>query len=321
MKLDNATPFPAYLGRTVIEGQRMFASLGARVTYDIVDGALRPAAEQAWKVSPKPWDNEYGPMPHDDIVYRGGVDVLVFGSARAPRGRPTTRMDVEVRVGATWQARVTVFGDRTWQPGKAGPVASAAKPFTAVPLTLEHAYGGKDEWDELEVPFADNPAGRGFYLEEARALGKPLPNIEDPARLIQRWDDRPEPVGTQMVQQGFGPQLRRAAEFDETGYLRRVKPTFYNHAFPQMIAPAAQPGDRVVVSGVAEAGPIAFTLPANPLLVKVGIGATHSQYAPKIDQIGVEPDRMRAFVSYRQPFRYVLVPLEKRYCELILDAR
>jgi hypothetical protein len=209
-----------------------------------------------------------------------------------------------------------------WQPGKGGPTPSAPRPFAAVPLTLAHAYGGKDEWDELDVPFADNPDGRGFYLEEERALGRPLPNIEDPNALIKKWDDRPEPVGTQMVQQGFGPTLRRAAKFSEqTGMLERVEPIFYNHAFPRMIAPAAQTGDRVVVAGAAEAGPIAFTLPPSPLLMRVGIGASHYQFSPKIDQIGVEPDRMRAFVSYRHPFRYTLVPLEKRYCELVLDAR
>jgi len=322
MKLENATPYPAYLFRTVIDERRMFGSLGARVTYDIVDGQLRPAADQWWKVMPRPWENDYGPMPSDELLYRGGVDVLVLGSARAPKGRPTTRVDVEARIGPTWRGRVTVLGDRVWREGRDGPVAGPPAAFTEIPLTLKHAFGGKDEWDGLDVPFTDNPDGRGFFLEEERALGQLLPNIVDPAQPIQRWDERPEPVGTQIVPQGFGPQLRRSVVFDEqTGMLKEVRPTFYNNAFPQMIAPAAKPGDRVSVTGVAEAGPVAFQLPPCDLLVRIGIGAHHYEFEPAIEQIGVEPDRMRAFVSYRYPFRYTLVPLEKRYCELVTRAR
>ena len=317
MKLDNRTPYPAHLFRGSVDEQRMFGSLAVRVTYDIVGDQLRPAQDQPWKLSPTPWENEYGPMPHDELFYRGGVDVFVLGHARAPAGRAAAKIDVEVRVGAEFRSRLVVFGDRVWK--RQGPrlVPSAAAPTRAVPLTLAHAYGGKDRWDGLDVPFPDNPDGRGFYLEEATAEGKPLPNIEDPAAPIQRWDDRPEPVGAQITGQGFGPRLRRSVEF-EGNELTTLHPTFYNHAFPRMIAPRARRGDRVSVTGVREDGPVVFYLPPSGLRARIGLEPHVHEVDPPIEQIGVEPDKLRVFVSYRYPFRYRFYPLQKRWAELVL---
>lgn len=320
MKLDNRTPFPAHLFRGAVDDKRMFGSLAVRVTYDIVGDRLRPAKDQPWKVSPTPWDNEHGPMPHDDLFYRGGVDVFVLGSARAPMGRPVPKVDVEVRVGPEFRGRLVVFGDRTWRRTAGRLVASAPAPFRDVPLTLARAFGGKDQWDGLDVPFPDNPDGRGFYLEEARAEGKPLPNIEDPAAPILRWDDRPEPVGAQICGQGFGPRLRRSVVF-EGSRMTELRPTFYNNAFPKMIAPKARPGDRVSVTGVREDGPVVFHLPPSGLRARIGLDPDVYEIDPPIDQIGVEPDKLRVFVSYRYPFRYVFHPLQKRWAELVLSPR
>lgn len=318
MKLDNHTPFPAHLFRGVVEDRRMFGSVAVRVTYDIVGDRLRLAADQPWPVCPGPWDSEYGPMASDELFYRGGVDVFVFGSARAPAGRPAPRVDVEVRVGPTFRRKLVVFGDRVWKRRLGGLVPGEPAPFRALPLTLAHAYGGKGRWDGLDVPFSDNPDGRGFYLDEDSAEGGLLPNIEDPANLVRRWDDRPEPVGVGALTMGFGPRLRRSVRFDDaTGALAELRPTFYNAAFPDMIVPAARAGDRVSITGVREHGPVVFHLPPSGLRVRLAFGAEAGEREPAIDQIGVEVDKMRVFVSYRYPFRYHLNPLERRSCALV----
>lgn len=318
MKLDNRTPFPAHLFRGVIEDRRMFGSVAARVTYDIVGDRLRTAPDQPWLVSPGPWDSEYGPMASDELFYRGGVDVFVFGCARAHLGRAAPRVDIDVRVGPTFRRRLAVFGQRTWMRRGGALVPGPPAPFRAIPLTLANAYGGKGQWDGLTVPFADNPDGRGFYLDEDTAEGGPLPSIEDPANLVRRWDDRPEPVGVCALTMGFGPRLRRAVRFDDaTGVLAELRPTFYNAAFPDMIAPKVRPGDRVSITGVREDGPVVFHLPTSSLRVRLAFGQEAGVREPAIDQIGVEVDRMRVFISYRYPFRYQLNPLEKRSCELV----
>lgn len=321
MKLDNPTPYPALLSRSALEGQAMLGSLLVRVTYDIADGELRISEDQAWKVSGPPWDGPHGPMPSDELFYREGVDVLVFGAARPPGGRPAPRSTVEVRVGAGFRSRITVFGDRVWQRRGDRLVATAPAPFTEVPLTLAHAFGGADVWDQLTVGFPDNPDGKGFYLEEANAVGKPLPNLEDPDALIDRWDDRPEPVGTAATLMQFGPRLRRAYDVDpETRKLTVLRPLLFNAAFPKMIAPAAKAGDRVGLTGVRADGSLEFRLPAAPVRMRLQLGPTVYLRDLPIEQIGVEPDAMRAFVSFRFPFRYTLIPLEKRGCELVLAS-
>ena len=317
MKIENATPFPGMLYRGVIEDRRMLGAVFARVTYDIDGGKLRVAQEQRWKVSPPPWESEYGPMDSDEVFYRGGVDVFVFGSARAPGGKPAPRVDVTVEVGTTFVERLAVFGERTWVKRRRALVPDDPEPFTEMPLALANAFGGKDTWDGLEMPYPDNPDGKGYYIEKDTALGKPLPNVEDPEQLIENWDDKPEPVGTAATTIAFGPRLRRGATFDEKGLMKALHGCFFNAAFPGMIAPKAVPGDRVRVAGVRAEGPMEFVLPPVPLRTRVTIGPAVYDRDLVVDQIGIEPDRNAAFIAYRFPFRYTLIPEEKRRCELL----
>ena len=321
MKLDNATPFPARLIRTVVDDRRLFASVLVRVSHDIVDGRLRPSDVQRWPVSTGTYDGPWGPMPPDQPPCRGGVDIMIFGSARAPGGRPAPRIDVAVEIGTRWRSRLIAWGDRTWRRGLTGLTPSDPEPRSEVPLTLARAFGGSDEWDGMQVPFVDNPEGRGFYLEESRARGKPLPNLEDPRALIVDWKDRPEPVGTGPCAQNFGPRVRHGIELSEDKQtIRRIRPSFFNDAFPQMIAPTVASHDRVVVRGVRDDGPVEFTIPETPLRIDLRVGDDGGVRTPAIDQLAVEPDAGLAFITYRFPFRYVVTPHERRSCRLSLAA-
>jgi hypothetical protein len=321
MKLENASPYPARLLRTVVDERRMYGCVLVRVSHEVVGGELRPTEAQRWQVSPGPWEGPWGPMPGDRPLVRGGVDVMIFGAARAAKGRPVACIAVTVEVGSRWRSTLHAWGDRTWRRGLAGLVPGEAEPVREVPLTLARAYGGSDEWDGIQVAYVDNPAGRGFYLEEGRARGRPLPNLEDPEAPVRRWDDRPEPVGTGSCVENFGPRVRRGLELDaETNKIRRIRPSFFNDAFPGMIAPGVAGGEAVVVHGVREDGPLKFTLPDTPLRVEVRIGEHGGVRTPTIDQIGVEADAGLVFVTYRYPFRYVLTPHQRRACRLFLAA-
>src|SRR5262249_55095248 len=160
-----------------------------------------------------------------------------------------------------------------------------------------------------------NPGGKGYYIEEANAVDKPLPNIEDPNQRIQNWNDQPEPVGVGLTPQGFGPRLQRSVRFDpKTGQMLEIKPTFFNAAFPALIAPRVAAGDRVRVMGMRADGPIEFVLPPCSLRVQLRFGDQWIEREPAIDQVGIEADSQRVFLSYRYPFRYKMVPLQWRYC-------
>jgi hypothetical protein len=321
MNLDNHTPFPAMIFRAGIDAERLCAAVFARVTYDLVGHELVVASEQSWPVSPPPWESDYGPMDSDEVFYRGGVDLFVFASARPPRGTPATRVDILVEISSGFRRHLVVWGERYWIRQGQDLVPSGPVPFQEIPLTLENAYGGEDEWDELPIPYPDNPVGKGYYIDAESAEGKPLPNIEDPATLIRRWDDRPEPVGVGATTMAFGPRARRGAEFDDdTGVLKRIKPEFFNSAFPDLVVPEVLPGQAVRISGVHPDGPIGFVLPRPGLSTRLRFGEEVVDQELRIDQIGVEVDRGRVFISYRYPFRYRLIPLQERACELFFTG-
>lgn len=320
MQLVNSTPYPAMIFRGGIDESRLFGAVIARVTYDMAGRMLKVSPEQTWKVSPPPWECEYGPMDSDEVFYRGGVDIFAFGSARPERGEATS-MDVTVELGDSFKASIRVFGPRIWRKEARALVPGPPYPFREIPLTLAKAYGGKDLWDGLPVPFPKNPSGKGFYLEEANAVGKELPNIEDPSNLIRAWNDQPDPVGVTHCGMAFGPRLEKSLVFDDKTFeLKEMKPTLFNAAFPAMVARCAREGDLMRITGMSAPGPVEFVLPHSGLMVRLCFGQEIILTEPAIDQIGVEVDRKKVFITYRYPFRYVLVPLVKRSCELLAES-
>jgi hypothetical protein len=316
VELDNHSKVPALLWRTAIDEHRIAAAVLARVTYRLERDGLRVDDEQPWLVDTTEWEGPRGTMPPDDCFVRGGIDLLVLGSARAPGGRPRPLVEVRVALGR-FVTGVDVYGERVWAAGLGRePTATAPVPFVERPLTLAHAYGGKGEWDGLEVPYVPNPDGKGYYREVKDAIHRPLPNLEDPRRPIRSWKDSPDPVGTGLCPRAFGPRIQRSVDVDARGRLTRIKPTFFNDAFPDFIAPRIEPGDRFSASGVHVAGPIEFTVPAPPLMARIAIGTTDVQRRLEVDQIALLPDEGRVFITYRYPFRYAVIRMQERACEL-----
>lgn len=317
IELANPTGLPALLFRTTVDDTRMAAAVVARVTYDIgADGNLTRAEQQPWMVSRGEWEGPAGPMPSDDIFYRGGVDLFVFGEAWTPRGRPAPVTELRVQVAGRLQAAIAVFGDRQWTGRPGGLRVSPPAPFTSVPLTLARAYGGRATWDGLHIAFPDNPAGQGFCLSQDGAPGTALPNLEDPRCLVRRWDDRPDPVGTAVCPPWWGARVRAGVTFDGQGRLTALRGRYFNDAFPAMVATAVQAGDAIQLDGVTPDGPLRFVVPPPPLLADVTIGAARVEAPLRIDQLGIEPARRRAFITYRYPFRYCVTARQRRACTL-----
>src|SRR5450432_1424481 len=127
MELRNIAAVPAILTRTVVNETRLAAALISRITYRIQRDALVRDEEQPWIVSAPPWEGPEGPMPSDEVLYRGGVDLFVFGKACAPKGRPTNSLEFRVS-SRGFQCRLLVFGDRVWTKKSGQLVASESKP-------------------------------------------------------------------------------------------------------------------------------------------------------------------------------------------------
>jgi hypothetical protein len=256
-------------------------------------------------------------MEADEAFYKGGTDVFVFGSARSPGQRPVNRLAVTIEVG-TLRRDLVVFGERAWLPAMRSVVPSAPQPFVEMPLILANAYGGTAEWDGLQVPFADNPKGKGYILEEDQAAGKRLPNIEDPKALITRWSDQPAPVGVGVCPQAFSGRLRAGVTFGTSGAMKEIHPRLFNAAFPDMVASDVKPTTPVRLTGVSHDGPLLFQVPEVPVVFRLTLDQTQIVRTPAIDQIGIEVDQRRAFITYRYPFRYVLYQRQRRQAELLL---
>jgi hypothetical protein len=315
MELVNHTSFPAGIFRTVIDDDRIAASVLARITFDLNSGGLTPSGEQSWIVSGPPWESPYGLMDSDEVFYKGGVDLFLFGHARAPRGEAVSEMDVAIAVGE-WKRSVRVFGDRVWQRDGDKLVPTAPLPFVEMPLSPAHSFGGKDEWDGLSIAYPNNEYGKGYYIEEEHAEGKPLPNLEELDTLIAAWTDHPEPAGFGACPITSSARLRNGLELDDEGRITEIRPTLYNAAFPRMILPSARPGETVRVDGVLGEGPLTFVIPDAAPRVRLKFGDEIIERPLAIDQIGIEADRQRVFLAYRYPFRYVIHPLQRRGAEL-----
>jgi hypothetical protein len=307
------------LFRAPLEDRRFAAALVARVTFQLTGEGPVPSGDQPWIVSRGPWNSPQGPADGDALFCRGGVDLFLFGTARAA-GRPVTESWVDLTVG-DFARRIRVLGDRSWARRGGRLEATAPRPFTRMPLSLSHAYGGKTVWDGLEIAQPDNPAGRGYLVDAASAVRTPLPNLEDPDHPIRRWDDRPDPVGLGLCPMTSGLRLRNGLVVGEGGELRGIRPALFNAAFPGMIAERVVPGDAVRIGGVTgPAGPLSFAVPDLPLAARVRFGDRVIQRPLAVDQLGIEADTQRIFVTYRYRFRYVMHPRQIRSCCLVLGA-
>src|SRR5262249_15637020 len=83
----------------------------------------------------------------DEVDYahhKPACDVLLNGSAYAPKGKPVTRVTVSVELGGIRKS-FDVVGDREWDAdGLLGYRTTPPKPFLTMPITYDRAFGGVD---------------------------------------------------------------------------------------------------------------------------------------------------------------------------------
>ena len=326
MDFQNRTPHAAHLFRSEFKPDVMYNALVARLRYRLVGGDLS-LMDGGADIRFERVEDEHGhALEADEIYGRTGTDLIVLGDAVAP-GEPVSSMDVMVEAGP-YRQTLRIFGDRVWERVEAsgegkdhkereesGALApSAPAPFNTMPLIYAKAFGGAAPTEMGAYPCANNPEGRGFYLFEAQAEGMPLPNIEDPATLVTRWEDQPEPVGLAPYAPLWGLRAARVHEVDEETKRATFHPErgFFDRAHPRLSGQQLKAGEQVRLSGVSTEGTVAFEIPGCPVEVEVILGDQAHVKEPALEEVLVDLRAGHLDPTYRKLFHYLFVPHQLR---------
>jgi len=131
-------------------------------------------------------------------------EVLLYANYYSPEGKPVTAGRAVMQCGLV-DKELAVIGDRYWRV-LIGP--SEPEPFTTMPLSYAYAYGGK-KYDK-------NTVGKG--MESVDVFGEqrvPLPNIENPDKLMTSEGQRPDPAGFAPLDIMWQQRQERAGTYDE----------------------------------------------------------------------------------------------------------
>jgi uncharacterized protein YjbI with pentapeptide repeats len=196
------TPFQFGFLTWQLHPPEVLLTVVVKATFDLPgDGECTVAANQLWCTGDVHYDGDFRQSVEYDTdlaPFKPRGECYLKGTCHAPAGRPTRVSGVRFEVGDVRKA-LAIFGDRAWG------VASATEPepFTAMPLRWERCFGGPD--------YPANPVGLGI----ARAGGRrPLPNIENPRKLIRGGDDRPEPHGLFPIPRAWPARATRQGTYD-----------------------------------------------------------------------------------------------------------
>ena len=221
--------------RLAMVAKRVYRLTGSRLTPAEIPCPLAELPEVAPSPEPAGFDRL---VAETDFFapLKSSTDVMVRGAAWSVRG-PARMLDTHVQVGPLRKS-VRAWGRRCIHLDLAGRARfSEPEPLESMPLSWEHAYGGRDifaeeklrpkkrGWSRGEEEYAGaiayprNPLGRGFFLdlERDRLEGAPAPSLEDPVdpvtpdRLLARdaldWPDRPAAACYELVDRWTFPRV------------------------------------------------------------------------------------------------------------------
>ena len=253
-------------------------------------------------------------------------DILLLGSAHAPDGRPTPKVDVGMRVGS-WHKAFSVVGDRHWDCGMATLRATPATPFVSQSIGYDVAFGGVDlnhEDPAKHAAFMANPVGRGFHrhLRKEWVDGRPLPSTEELGRHVSDPDADYRPMAFGPLGRGWTPRAPLAGTYDEAWrehHFPFLPPDFDNAYFQAAPADQQVPLDMfrqgpvdVLLSNLTPEGATAFTIPSFDAPVHVfPKQGPREDLTAVLDTVLVEPDLGRFSLTWR-----VARPLRRNLFEI-----
>lgn len=286
-----------------------------KATFAIPSNGEEPslAEEQAPLVAADQFTGEPGlsaPLYECDYAHRKPMcDVLVNGSAYAPRGKKASRVTVGMRVGPMVKSFVVV-GDRVWRSGITGIRATEPQPFDVMSISYDNAFGGVDDSNAASgktISFLDNPVGRGYSHFKDNIDGKALPNTEELDGRVTSPDGSYRPMALGPIGRHWRPRVQYAGTYDQSWVDNRAPfwPDDFDYRFFQSAPPDQQipyptGGEDVVLNNLTPAGHVAFRLPHRPVPVWfLPYRGKDTRVNAKIDSIVIEPDRARFAVGSR----------------------
>jgi hypothetical protein len=276
-------------------------------------------------------DPEWSTVRHESEVapYKPSTDVVVIGKAYAPRGVPTARVTLGVRVGAQ-QKLLVVTGNRHCEYRTGGvPVFTEPEPFVEMEVRYERAYGGRDEKSMPDIPFIypRNSTGTGVVLRNIKEAvdGLALPNIEDPQDLLtperivihepERWHLQPLPQGfgwrhrmwyprsallgsyppfldpgTITVEEKMGLLPRDHVALAKQSRLRPLEAHFNNGASLGMMFSDLKGDEPITLAGFAADEALRFSLPGEAPTILLDLGLGEQQPPLRLHTVSIRPD-------------------------------
>lgn len=279
-----------------VKGTFEFGPQGAR--------ALKLADEQMPPVLAPEYFGEPGRsslrLDSDLLAAKPGTDVLIEGHAHAPRGRPSPRVDVRLRVGDIDKV-LSVYGARRYTKGSSwgGGVTNSA-PFESRPIQYEWAFGGADLVDpdaRKHQHDSRNPIGKGFAIDRRRLDGQPAHCIEYPGADAAKVG----PAGFGPVDSFWSPRLERAGTYD-AAWERSRKPLLaqnyderFAHCAPddQQTARPLRGGEMVELTNLTPEGLLRFELPRVQLVFTTHLRGRREQHHGHLATVLLLPEERR----------------------------
>jgi hypothetical protein len=307
LQISNLTPFQA--DRAILldkDGNQVWVVV-VKATYHLDDdGTVRLHDEQEPVCHAPVYAGEPGQSSllreSELVVDHPGTDVTLNATAYAPGGVPMTTLDVTAAVGQVTRT-LRVFGDRHWTQGPLGPIKTRPRPFVEMPIRYELAFGGGSGAKRDER----NPVGTGIAAGRGDAIGMPLPNVEDPNKLVRRLGSRPYPVGFGAIGADWSPRKEYGGTYDDAWQKNRLPlwpedfdPHHLQSAHPDMVS--EQPlrgGEEVWLSNLTLESRLSFSLPRVFLTVLTEFEDETVRSPVQLDRVIIEPDDRRLVMVWR----------------------
>ena len=174
----------------------------------------------------------------DEAMPKRRGEILMRANAYAPGGKPSPVVRATLELDGKLMKEMAVVGDRVWKDA----VPTEPEPFLVKGITWANAFGG-ESWKP-------NPLGKGYPAKN----GTPLPNVEDPRRLLTSPRQTPDHVGVGPIDITWPERQSKGGTYDQAwidryypGLARDIDWSFFNVAAQDQQIPGFFRGDEEIV--------------------------------------------------------------------------
>lgn len=308
-EVSNHTPYAADGSWTRDKSGAHHWLVAVKATFDILpNGSVKLADEQApTLLEPEFWGEPgLSSLRYDcDIVLpKPTTDIVVLGSAYAPRGRAAPKVDVSMRV-ANVEKHIVVHGPRAYFLTPLGGLGTThSDPFVTHPIRYEDAFGGADlsEEDPKKQRYdGRNPVGKGVTSDARKLVQTPAHVIEYPGLSFERG-----PAGFGPLASHWSPRRERAGTYDEAWAKQKgpLLPDDFDLASLLSAPDDQRPGQHlhgdepVLLTNLTPHGALRFQLPKIHLTFASVFGERVEEHRSKLGAVIIEPDAMKLMLVW-----------------------